>query len=113
MRVNQYLMAFGLLVLLAGCETVESPCCQTGAAPVEQAVAPKTTIAPKQSTGMIGIQGYQCGTDISLSKTMTCPQACSDRGIDASNSGNPPCMESGDCMLIVTGMNTCQCCVKK
>ncbi len=109
MRVNQLFLALGLVVLLAGCET-------TGSAPVTPAVqttAPATTIAPKQSKSMIGIQGYQCGADINLSKTMTCPQACSNHGIDASNSGKPPCIESGDCMLVITGMDTCQCCVKK
>lgn len=114
MRVNQYLQAFGLLVLLAGCsETVETKCCRADGAGLEKAIAPKTTTAPKQSTSMIGIQGYQCGADISLSTSMSCPQACNDRGIDATNSGKPPCMETGDCMLVITGANACQCCVKK
>lgn len=104
MRVNQYLQAFGLLVLLTGCA---SDGLQNGAA-----TAPKTTTAPKQSTSLIGISGYQCGADIMLSSTTTCPQACSDRGIDATNSGKPPCMATGDCMLVITGANACQCCVK-
>ncbi|MBP7253477.1 MAG: hypothetical protein KBA75_08345 [Alphaproteobacteria bacterium] len=109
MRINQYLQAIGLVLLLAGCESATT----TPAAPIMQKEAPISTIAPKQSTGMIGITGYTCGADINLSKSMTCPQACSDRGIDASNSGKPPCMESGDCMLVITGANACQCCVKK
>jgi len=117
MRINQYLQAIGLVLLLAGCTTVEnktadSACCYTGATSATKTGAISTT-ALKQSTKMIGITGYSCGKDINLSKTMTCPQACSDRGIDASNSGKPPCMESGDCMLVITGANACQCCVRQ
>lgn len=119
MRINQYLQAIGLVLLLAGCEAVtdgSKGCIDLAAhgcaTTSPQSPIPATTIAPKQSTKMIGITGYQCGADINLSKTMTCPQACSDRGIDASNTGKPPCMESGDCMLVITGANACQCCVK-